>query len=86
MPIHGIFTSAKWANFRAENLAHYYDQLMYGYQAYVAVLKAHTLGLEQSSTAFQAHVKNVVNVFDDYRILTAIRHGHLGLTTTECAD
>ncbi|MBF4521858.1 exodeoxyribonuclease V subunit alpha [Acinetobacter towneri] len=63
----------------AENLAHYYDQLMYGYQAYVAVLKAHTLGLEQSSTAFQAHVENVVNVFDDYRILTAIRHGHLGL-------
>ncbi len=35
---------------------HYYDQLMYGYQAYVAVLKAHTLGLEQSSTAFQAYV------------------------------
>ena len=63
----------------AENLAHYYDQLMYGYQAYVAVLKAHTLGLEQSSTAFQAHVENVVNVFDDYRILTAIRHGYLGL-------
>ena len=63
----------------ATDLDGYYDQLMYGYQAYVAVLKALTLSLEQSSTAFQAYVTDVVNVFDDYRILTAIRHGYLGL-------
>ena len=63
----------------ATDLDGYYDQLMYGYQAYVAVLKTLTLSFEQSSTTFQAYVTDVVNVFDDYRILTAIRHGYLGL-------
>ena len=62
----------------ATDLDGYYDQLMYGYQSYVEVLNA---GLAEGNDLqdFQHFVMQVIQVFDDYRILTAIRHGHLGL-------
>lgn len=62
----------------ATDLDGYYDQLMYGYQSYVEVLNA---GLADGNDLqdFQHFVMQVIQVFDDYRILTAIRHGHLGL-------
>ncbi|WP_171525686.1 exodeoxyribonuclease V subunit alpha [Acinetobacter sp. A2] len=62
----------------ATDLDGYYDQLMYGYQSYVEVLNA---GLADGNDLqdFQHFVMQGIQVFDDYRILTAIRHGHLGL-------
>ena len=54
-------------------LEQYYAQLMYGYQAYIEAV------LGDSSTNFKAYVQQVVSCFDDYRILTAIRHGDFGL-------
>ncbi|MCJ8512915.1 exodeoxyribonuclease V subunit alpha [Acinetobacter lwoffii] len=58
----------------AHNLNQYYDQLMYGYQAYVQAIKT-----ERNSADFEQYVQQVVKTFDDYRILTAIRSGDLGL-------
>ncbi|MCJ0928538.1 exodeoxyribonuclease V subunit alpha [Acinetobacter lwoffii] len=58
----------------AHNLNQYYDQLMYGYQAYVQAIKT-----ERNSADFEHYVQQVVKTFDDYRILTAIRSGDLGL-------
>ncbi len=55
-------------------LDQYYDQLMYGYQAYAQVIKNN-----QNSDDFEQYVQQVVSTFDDYRILTAIRSGDLGL-------
>jgi exodeoxyribonuclease V alpha subunit len=52
----------------------YYDQLMLGYQHYIEVLKTH-LTAEDPEVSLQ----HVIQVFDDYRILTAIRHGAFGL-------
>nr|WP_254202692.1 MULTISPECIES: exodeoxyribonuclease V subunit alpha [unclassified Acinetobacter] len=56
------------------SLSQYYDQLMYGYRAYVQAIKT-----EQNSADFEQYVQQVVKTFDDYRILTAIRSGDLGL-------
>ncbi|WP_407303248.1 exodeoxyribonuclease V subunit alpha [Acinetobacter sp.] len=53
----------------------YYDKLMLGYQHYVGALKSYLTADEP-----ELWVQHVVNVFDDYRILTPIRHGALGLT------
>lgn len=53
----------------------YYDQLMYGYQGYVQALKAGV-----GSQDFNRFVEQIFGHFDDYRILTAIRHGVFGLT------
>ena len=58
----------------AADLDGYYDQLMYGYQAYVQAIKT-----ERNSADFKQYVQQVVKTFDDYRILTAIRSGDLGL-------
>jgi len=58
----------------SHNLNHYYDQLMYGYQAYVQAIKT-----ERNLADFEHYVQQVVKTFDDYRILTAIRSGDLGL-------
>ena len=53
----------------------YYDQLMLGFDAYVAVLKKYL------SSDFNPKLEiEVVKAFDDYRILAAVRHGNLGLT------
>lgn len=52
----------------------YYDQLMYGYQAYADAIK-----LAQDQADFDQYVQQAIQYFDDYRILTAIRHGDLGL-------
>ncbi|MEJ2899915.1 exodeoxyribonuclease V subunit alpha [Acinetobacter sp. NS-4] len=52
----------------------YYDKLMLGYQNYIAVLKSYLTADEP-----ELWVMQVVKVFDDYRILAAIRHGALGL-------
>ncbi|WP_347454661.1 exodeoxyribonuclease V subunit alpha [Acinetobacter thermotolerans] len=53
----------------------YYDQLMYGYQGYLQALKA-----GKGDQDFNAFVQQIIQHFDDYRILTAIRHGTFGLT------
>ena len=53
----------------------YYDKLMLGYQHYVNALKSYLTADEP-----ELWVQQVVKVFDDYRILAAIRHGALGLT------
>ncbi|NNH37542.1 exodeoxyribonuclease V subunit alpha [Acinetobacter sp. ANC 4280] len=53
----------------------YYDKLMLGYQHYIEVLKSYLTADEP-----ELWVQHVVKVFDDYRILAAIRHGALGLT------
>lgn len=53
----------------------YYDQLMLGYQGFARAIK-HSLG--KIATAEQ--LDEIVGIFDDYRILSAIRHGDLGLT------
>lgn len=57
------------------DLTAYYDKLMLGYTSYVKALKQY---LESDEP--DLHVNNVVRIFDDYRILTAIRHGAFGLT------
>lgn len=53
----------------------YYDKLMLGYQHYIDVLKSYLTADEP-----ELYIAEVVKVFDDYRILTAIRHGALGLS------
>nr|WP_218945929.1 MULTISPECIES: exodeoxyribonuclease V subunit alpha [Acinetobacter] len=58
----------------ATTLNQYYDQLMYGYQAYTQAVKN-----KQGLDDFEQYVQQVVRSFDDYRILTAIRSGDLGL-------
>ncbi len=53
----------------------YYDQLLYGYQGYIQALKA-----EKEVADFNEFIQESIQRFDDYRILTAIRHGTFGLT------
>ena len=55
-------------------LDQYYNQLMYGYQAYADAIKQ-----AQDQTDFEQYVQQAIQHFDHYRILTAIRHGDLGL-------
>lgn len=52
----------------------YQQKLMYGFQGYVDALKRyiHTVVSEDS-------IQSVIHAFDDYRILTAVRHGQLGI-------
>ncbi len=52
----------------------YYDKLMLGYQGYLDTLKNYLSADEPAQW-----VDTLVKVFDDYRILTAIRHGTFGL-------
>ncbi|RSN99680.1 exodeoxyribonuclease V subunit alpha [Acinetobacter pittii] len=52
----------------------YYQKLMLGFQGYVQSLKNY---LKEGRSIEQ--VQNVVKAFDDYRILTAVRHGPFGL-------
>lgn len=56
------------------DLDSYYQKLMLGYQGYVQSLKNY---LKEERSIEQA--QNVVKAFDDYRILTAVRHGPFGL-------
>ena len=56
-----------------EQLQHYYDLLMLGFQGYVEALKQYQQNPNESL------VPKVIQHFDDYRILAAIRHGHFGL-------
>jgi len=53
----------------------YYDKLMLGYQPYIEVLKSYLTADEP-----ELWVKQVVKIFDDYRILAAIRQGAFGLS------
>ncbi|MCE6236536.1 exodeoxyribonuclease V subunit alpha [Acinetobacter pittii] len=52
----------------------YYQKLMLGFQGYVKSLKNY---LKEERSIEQ--VPNVVKAFDNYRILTAVRHGPFGL-------
>ncbi len=59
----------------AEQLDDYYAKLMYGYQDY-----AHLLKQGRAQYDFEDYVQAITQSFDQYRILTAIRYGALGLT------
>jgi exodeoxyribonuclease V alpha subunit len=52
----------------------YQQKLMYGFQGYLDALK-HYLHAEEP----EDEIQHVIHAFDDYRILTAVRHGQLGL-------
>jgi exodeoxyribonuclease V alpha subunit len=58
----------------AEQYSQYYDQLMFGFNGYVTALKAY-LASDEPETL----LTEVLAHFDDYRILTAIRQGQLGV-------
>lgn len=51
----------------------YYDQLMLGFNDYVNALHSYL------ASAHVDDIEEVISRFDDYRILSAIRHGNLGL-------
>ena len=53
----------------------YYDQLFYGFDSYVQAIQ-HYINQDNLDVS----VDHVVKRFDDYRILTAIRHSALGLS------
>lgn len=53
----------------------YYDQLMYGFQPFVEILKQ----VPQQKDQFDQWLEQVIQNFDHYRILSAIRFGKLGL-------
>ena len=53
-------------------------KLMYGFQGYVEALQHYVQGDEP-----EPHIQQVIHAFDDYRILTAVRHGQLGLQQLE---
>lgn len=53
----------------------YYDQLMYGFQPFVEILKQAPHQKDQ----FDQWLEQVIKNFDHYRILSAIRFGKLGL-------
>ena len=50
------------------------QKLMYGFQAYIDAVNAYIKADEP-----EQYIQQVIQRFDDYRILTAIRHGQLGL-------
>lgn len=52
----------------------YQQKLMEGFQSYVDALKGYRDADEPA-----AYIEQVIHAFDDYRILTAVRHGQLGL-------
>ncbi|WP_425267146.1 exodeoxyribonuclease V subunit alpha [Acinetobacter cumulans] len=55
----------------------YYDQLMFGFSGYCQAL----VSLLQQTPKIKdvAEIEQVIARFDDYRVLSAIRHGNLGL-------
>lgn len=53
----------------------YYSQLMLGFQGYAAAVQDYL-----ASECAEQHEAAAVSVFEDYRILAAVRHGRLGLT------
>lgn len=59
-------TTAEWSEC--------YDRLMYGYSTYADILSSYVKADHDESM-----LQQIVNVFDDYRILTAIRHGESGV-------
>nr|WP_314368872.1 exodeoxyribonuclease V subunit alpha [uncultured Acinetobacter sp.] len=52
----------------------YQNKLMAGFQAYIEALK-HYIDADEPAEQIQ----HVIQAFDDYRILTAVRHGPLGI-------
>lgn len=52
----------------------YQQKLMYGFQDYVDVLKNYIEADQPES-----YIQQVIQVFDDYRILAAVKHGALGI-------
>ena len=58
-----------------EALQQYYQKLSWGFHDYFAALKNYI-----ESDDANHHVEKVIHAFDQYRILTAIRHGDFGLS------
>ncbi|MCH7335466.1 exodeoxyribonuclease V subunit alpha [Acinetobacter sp. NIPH 2699] len=52
----------------------YQQKLMYGFQGYVETLKGYLQSIEP-----EREIERVIQSFDDYRILAAVRHGALGI-------
>lgn len=59
---------------KAQDYDVYYEKLMWGFETYIEALKAYCSADEPEEL-----LSDVVRSFDCYRILTAIRHGALGL-------
>lgn len=59
---------------KTSDLAGYYEKLSWGYQHYFSALKKY---IEDEYAEIQ--IEQVLEAFDHYRILTAIRHGTFGL-------
>ena len=59
------------------SFAEYYQKLSWGFEAFYQSLNDYLLAEDDD---LDAAIKNVIQKFDQYRILTAIRHGALGLT------
>ncbi len=57
------------------DLADYYQKLSFGFQSYFQSLKRY-LSVDENT---EEQIQQVVKAFDLYRILTAVRHGTLGL-------
>jgi len=58
----------------ADHISMAQQKLMYGFQGYVEALKNYLKADEP-----EQYTSQVIQAFDDYRILTAIRHGQLGI-------
>lgn len=56
-----------------DSMAHY-EQLMLGYESYIDALKHYLTAPDPDQ-----YIAQVIRAFDDYRVLTAVRHGALGL-------
>lgn len=52
----------------------YQQKLMYGFNDYAEILKSY-LHADQP----EQYIQDVIRVFDDYRILAAVKHGALGI-------
>lgn len=59
---------------KAAACSSYYDKLMFGYQGYLDALQSYLKADEP-----EQWIETVIRHFDDYRVLTAIRHGPFGL-------
>ena len=58
----------------AADLEYYYQKLSWGYQGYFDSIEQYIL-----NDYDEENIQNVIQNFDNYRILTAIRHGDFGL-------
>lgn len=66
-------------DYTLEQLRVYERKLILGYQAYFQQLERYVAWTDEQTEHDQHVIDRVIQVFDDYRILTATHHGDLGL-------